>query len=145
MAVWSNAQEVIGDLADFLGHMQPDDRLGADLAELIGGAMHERCMRMVAPDQSPWKENAPATIRKKGHAQVGVGLTREMLKRQHFTDLWYVSGSTFELVYSGPTDKLGWFQGDNRYGIIRVAWGLDDSIQARVDRLLQTFLASKGQ
>lgn len=116
--------------------MAMDDDLARDVAEIVGGGMHARAMSGRGPDGQPWAENSPVTIRRKGHAQVGVGLTGEMLSIGNFTTAYTISGGAVTLHYSGPTEKLGWFEGNNNYGIERPVWGADPTIRADVgDRL----------
>ncbi len=141
----SNAGTVTAQLAEAVSGMAPDHELARQLAQLIGGMMHDRCTRMEDPEGSPWTENAPSTIARKGHDQVGID-SGEMLDRSNFTDLYDLTADNlFELTYGGPADKLGWFEGDNRYGIARVVWGLDPDIRAAALDLIREFYRQKSR
>jgi hypothetical protein len=128
MSVTSNAEAVTTRFVNFLDRHGVDAELAESLAESIGGAMWERAMAQRDPAGQTWTANAESTIRKKGHDHVGID-SGEMLEKDNFTSDYHYTSRGFNLRYSGPADKLAWFEGDNRYGIERKVWGMDDAIR----------------
>lgn len=135
IVVTHNAGQVIARMGAMLGSIAIDQRLARDLAEIIGGGMHDRATSSRNPDGTPYPRNAPSTVKRKGFDWPGID-TNEMLRRSNFTDSYRYFNEQFILNYSGPADKLGWFEGDNNYGISRIVWGSDPTIDAAVgDRM----------
>lgn len=136
----SNYLDVIDNLRASLAGLEADTGLAREMAEIVGGGIHDRCMRQEGPDGSIWFANAESTIKEKGHDIVGLGITQEMLTRTHFTSSSSANRDGIVIHYDGPAEKIRWFEGDNRYGISRPLWGLDPTIRAEIsDRLRDHF------
>jgi hypothetical protein len=140
--IFHNDDDVVMRLREKIEGFADLQDLGDDLTEIIGGGMHDRCMMTVAPDGTPWARNAPTTIAMKGFDFPGVD-TGEMLDRSNFTSQYQLQDAGYTLYYSGPADKLRYFEGNNRYGIDRTAWGMDASIADATDERLRRYFRER--
>jgi hypothetical protein len=137
-----NGLDVSMRLRERVESMDDLDDLSDQLAETIGGGMHDRSLEATAPDGTPWARNAPSTIARKGFDMPGID-SGEMLARDNFTTDYRAEKGIFTLSYSGPRELLGYFQGNNRYDIARIAWGMDPTIRDNVDAVLHAHFRSK--
>jgi hypothetical protein len=140
--IFHNDDDVVMRLREKIEGFADLQDLGDDLTEIIGGGMHDRCTRTTAPDGTPWARNAPGTIARKGFDDPGTD-TGEMLDRSNFTSQYQLQDAGYTLYYSGPADRLRWFEGDNRYGVARPAWGLDPFIVPDVDERLRQYFRER--
>jgi hypothetical protein len=87
------------------------DDVADELAETIGGGMHDRSLEATAPDGTPWARNAPSTIARKGFDMPGID-SGEMLSRDNFTTDYRYDEGILHAVLLGSAGIARLFPGE---------------------------------
>jgi hypothetical protein len=121
----------------FLGNMRLDRAgRGERLARVIQDGILARVQAKRNPDGTPWEDNKPSTIKKKGRNDPGVD-TGEMLDPRNLAGTATIGRNSVTVSYAGSPDarqKLEWFAQQTPVKVSRFVWGLDNQIRTALSR-----------